>query len=63
MGLSDLTPAAVNEALDEFDQLGRDAFLKRYGMGAARGYYLVRDGRRYVYGRRWPELRRRPACA
>jgi 5-methylcytosine-specific restriction enzyme A len=47
MGLSDLTAAAVNEALDEFDRIGRDAFLKQYGVGAARGYYLVRRGRKY----------------
>src|SRR5262245_19829522 len=47
MALSDLTASAITEALDEFDLIGRDAFLKRYGMGAARGYYIVRNGRRY----------------
>jgi 5-methylcytosine-specific restriction enzyme A len=47
MGLSELTASAINEALDEFDRIGRDAFLKRYGMGAARGYYLLRKGHRY----------------
>lgn len=47
MALSDLTSDAVNAALDEFDSLGREAFLERYGFGPARGYFLVRDGRRY----------------
>jgi 5-methylcytosine-specific restriction enzyme A len=47
MSLSDLTASAINQALDEFDLIKRDAFLKRYGMGAARGYYLVRNGIKY----------------
>src|SRR5262249_55630510 len=48
MPLSDLTSAAaVNEALDEFDQLGREAFLARYGFGKARRYFVRRDGKYY----------------
>lgn len=47
MGLKDLTQAAVTAALDEFDALGRDAFLKRYGFGPARSYFVERDGVRY----------------
>jgi len=30
MALSDLTAPAVDKAIQEFDQLGRDAFLKKY---------------------------------
>jgi hypothetical protein len=34
MALSDLTdPSAVLQAIDQFDALGRDAFLQRYGFG------------------------------
>ena len=41
--LSELqSPAAVQAALDEFTQLGRQAFLQRYGFGPSRDY-LVRD--------------------
>jgi hypothetical protein len=46
--LSDLTDAsAVERALNEFDELGRDSFLAKYGFGKARNYFVVRDGRRY----------------
>lgn len=48
MSLRDLTdPGAVTLALDEFDQLGREAFLDKYGFGKAKGYFLVRDGIEY----------------
>lgn len=47
MGIKDLTQAAVTAALDEFDALGRDAFLKRYGFGPARSYFVERGGKRY----------------
>src|SRR5262249_35865887 len=47
MGLGDLTRSAVERTLSEFDQLGRDAFLERYGFGRARAYFLERDGRHY----------------
>src|SRR5688572_19764625 len=46
--LSQLTDRkAVAQALDEFDQLGRDAFLEKYGFGPAQRYFLLRDGRQY----------------
>ena len=46
--LSDLTsPAAVEAALDEFDALGREAFLTKYGFGRARRYFVRRDGKYY----------------
>jgi hypothetical protein len=38
------SPAAVQAALDEFGQLGRSAFLERYGFGKSRDF-LVRDPR------------------
>jgi 5-methylcytosine-specific restriction enzyme A len=48
MGLRDVTdPTAVKRAMVEFDQLGRSAFLSKYGFGSARSYFLVEDGRRY----------------
>lgn len=45
--LNDVTRAGVESATREFDALGRDAFLAKYGFGPARSYFLVRDGRRY----------------
>jgi MoxR-like ATPase len=46
--LSSLTSReAVLITLREFDELGRDKFLKKYGYGAALEYFLVHDGRRY----------------
>lgn len=47
MALGDLTTAAVDLALSEFDRLGRAAFLKKYGFRRARGYYIERNGLRY----------------
>ena len=35
---------AVFHAVAEFDQLGREAFLKKYGFGKAKEYYLRLDG-------------------
>ena len=48
MPLSDLTdPAAVNAAMDEFDRLGRDEFLRKYGFGPSRAYFVHRDDKYY----------------
>ena len=47
MALSELTVPTVLKAIEEFDQLGRDSFLKKYGYGRARGYVLRKDGRSY----------------
>jgi hypothetical protein len=48
MSLADLSdPTAVERATEEFDQLGRDAFLRKYGFGRSRDYELVHDGKRY----------------
>jgi hypothetical protein len=47
-GLSDLTErSAVLQAIAEFDELGRDAFLAHYGYGPARSYFVVHDGKWY----------------
>lgn len=37
MSLKDLTNRAVDAAIAEFNQLGRDAFLQQYGFGRSRG--------------------------
>lgn len=39
--------AAVEAAIEEFDAIGRDAFLDKYGYGRAREYFLVYNGRYY----------------
>jgi hypothetical protein len=45
VAVNELTSAdAVTAALDEFDTLGRDPFLARYGFGRAHRYYVERDG-------------------
>jgi hypothetical protein len=64
MSINDLNdPRAVHAALDEFDQLGRNAFLDKYGFGRAQLYFIVRNGKRYdskaiigaAYGFQYPE--------
>lgn len=47
MALGDVTAAGVQRAMAEFDRLGRQTFLARYGFGQARGYFLIHEGRRY----------------
>jgi len=48
MSVGDLSdPSAVTAALDEFDRLGRQAFLEKYDRGPARSYFVERNGRRY----------------
>ena len=48
MALADVTdPAAVRAALDEFDRVGREAFLARYGFGPAYRFFVRRDGQEY----------------
>ncbi|WP_321947211.1 HNH endonuclease [Paraburkholderia sp. J10-1] len=56
--------AAVLEAVREYDRIGRDEFLKKYGFGKATGYFLVVDGKRYdskaiigrAHGYQFPDL-------
>ena len=40
-------PSHVRQAVAEFDRLGPDEFLGRYGFGPARAYLLILDGKRY----------------
>ena len=47
MALRDVTANGVERAMAEFDQLGRDEFLSRYGFRKSRSYFIARDGRRY----------------
>lgn len=48
MPLSELTSRdAVLEAIREYDALGQDAFLVKYGYSRARRYQLLYDGKRY----------------
>jgi 5-methylcytosine-specific restriction protein A len=47
MALRDVTRSAVLEAIREYDDIGRDAFLKHYGFGKARDYILRYNGRSY----------------
>ncbi|AEB42664.1 hypothetical protein VAB18032_07720 [Micromonospora maris AB-18-032] len=45
--LADVTRSDVLAAVKEFDKLGRDAFLDKYGFGTARTYFLEVNGRQY----------------
>jgi MoxR-like ATPase len=48
VALADLTSAeAVRQAVAEFDELGREAYLSKYGFGPARRYLVKVDGRLY----------------
>jgi 5-methylcytosine-specific restriction protein A len=47
MGLRDVTRAAVLDAIAEYDRLGRDEFLAKYGFDRARSYLLIHDGKPY----------------
>ena len=44
MAIGDITVASVLEAVAEYDRLGRDEFLYRYGVRPARDYVLVVNG-------------------
>lgn len=47
MGIADLTRPAVLAAIDEYNELGQDAFLARYGFDKARAFHLRHEGTRY----------------
>ena len=47
MPLGVLSREAVLQAVRELDELGRDAFLRKYGFGRATQYALMIDGRDY----------------
>ena len=40
-------PHHVRQATAEYDHLGQDEFLARYGFGRARAYLLILDGKSY----------------
>ncbi|MCX5586992.1 HNH endonuclease [Streptomyces erythrochromogenes] len=42
-----ITQGSVLKAIAEYDQLGREEFLAKYGFGEARSYVVVHDGREY----------------
>jgi hypothetical protein len=41
-------PAPVFQALAEYDELGEDAFLTKYGFDRSRTYWLLHNGKRYA---------------
>ncbi|GAA2203056.1 hypothetical protein [Streptomyces bangladeshensis] len=47
MALTDITRVEIEKALEEYDRLGREAFLTHYGFRPARRYLLVHHGRHY----------------
>ena len=48
MGLGDLTSReAVIAAVQEFDKIGEEAFLSKYGYGPARRFFLILGGKLY----------------
>jgi hypothetical protein len=47
MSLNSITREAVLEAIAEYDRLGQEEFLHRYGFDRARQYVLVHDGKHY----------------
>jgi 5-methylcytosine-specific restriction protein A len=48
VAVKDVTRESVLIAMREFDDLGRDRFLERYGFGPAREYFVVEAGQRYA---------------
>lgn len=47
MALSDIDRMGVLRAIEEFDLLGRDAFLQKHGFGRSQAYYLRHGGKLY----------------
>jgi hypothetical protein len=48
MKLADIdSRAAILSAIEEFDRLGRVAFLKLYGFGISQSYFIEHQGKRY----------------
>lgn len=47
MSIRTITREAVLKAIAEFDALGREPFLRKYGFGQARDYVVVYEGKRY----------------
>ncbi|HXL95414.1 MAG TPA: HNH endonuclease signature motif containing protein [Streptosporangiaceae bacterium] len=47
MALRDLTQREILQAVAEYNRIGRDRFLEKYGFGPARSYLLVVGGKTY----------------
>jgi 5-methylcytosine-specific restriction enzyme A len=47
VALRELSRREILQAVAEYDRLGQDQFLEKYGFGAARSYWLVIDGKTY----------------
>jgi hypothetical protein len=47
VGIADVTRDNVLQTLAEYDDLGREAFLAKYGFKPARSYLILHNGRRY----------------
>jgi hypothetical protein len=64
MSLSELTShTTVRKAIEELDRLGQELFLRKYGFGSARSYFLTYEGQQYdskaiagvAHGHQYPE--------
>ena len=47
MAISDITHDGVLKSIEEYDRLGAEAFLRKYGFATAKNYFLLHDGREY----------------
>ena len=47
VALRELSRHEILQAVAEYDRLGQDRFLEKYGFGKARSYRLVVDGKTY----------------
>jgi 5-methylcytosine-specific restriction protein A len=47
MSLKDITSEAVCQAIAEFDKVGREHFLRRYGFRESKDYFLIYNGQAY----------------
>ncbi|RWG78556.1 HNH endonuclease [Mesorhizobium sp.] len=47
MSISEITREAIHKAIEDFDSRGRDTFLKHYGFGRSKGYYLIHAEKLY----------------
>jgi hypothetical protein len=64
MALNDISDSnAVLSAMREYDTIGEEAFLSRYGFAPSRKFWVLHDGRRYAskallaaaHGRQFPQ--------
>jgi 5-methylcytosine-specific restriction enzyme A len=47
MALRDITRAQILAAIEEYDALGQEGFLAKYGFDRSRAYLLIHDGKTY----------------